>query len=267
MAKADKYTEEELENFVRAIKDASVAIAEKNPRHYIVSLNGGLPLFDILGLIDRDVNPDQAVYFPGSSKINNSAQVLTRCFTNLFLEKQDETSEARPLISLDEVVSGHSVKRVMNAWNKASREIARSNLGNSHKQRDYVEAEAKKLRGLFPLFVFGIREVRKDGKTVMNREYLNGVKGGQILEFPTKRIITMDDLDYQTVRFDHPRTSGFKGQCYFPKVKEIVLSREYLSLLKSVAKMVGVDPESVEPHRARVESDCEKYSTKPKKSK
>lgn len=257
----EKYTSEDLESFVTAIRNASLAIAKINPAHYIISLHGSLPLFDILAMTDRDVKSDKAVYFPGASKIKDSSEVLTRCFENFFLEKQDERDDVRPLASIDEVVSGGSIARVLNAYHSASRKVARINLGNSQKLREDVEKASKQLREQFPLVIYGIREMRQEG-TKMNSEYLERIGRGEVLEFPTKKIITMDDLDYQTVEFDHPNSSGFAGQCYFPKIKKIVISAEYRDLISDVAKFIGIDPNTVELARARVSSDCDKYAKK-----
>jgi hypothetical protein len=219
-------------------------------------------LFDILCINNRDVDKDAAVYFPGSSKIKDSYKVLTNCFCNFITEKQYETNEPRNLASLDEIVSGGSVSRIINAYNSASRLVARSNLSVSEKQREQIEAEADSIRKQFPLMIYGIKEVREKG-TEMKAEYLNKVQRGEVLEFPTKRIITMDNEDYQTVKFAHPNSSGFNGQCgFYPKVQEIVLTEPYLSLLSDVARLIGLDPESVNPARSRVMSDCAKYSAK-----
>ena len=257
------YTNEELEDFVNAIRKSAIAIKRMHPAFYMVSLNGGLPLFDIMAIIDRDINPDNAIYFPGSSKIKNSAKILTNCFENFFLEKQDETKGVRPIASLDEVVSGHSIERLFNAYNSASRKVSRALLGNSQKQREGVETESEKLRERFPLFVYGVRETRSDKKLRMNNNYLAKVKKGEVLEFPTNKIITMDDLDFQTIKFSHPDSSGFNGQGYFPKVDQIVMKRPYIELLGDIAILIGVDPYTIDPSRARVASDCEEYSRKP----
>lgn len=259
---AYKYSEDQLKDFVEAIRDASVAIDSKNPSYYLVSLNGGLPLFDILTIVDRNVDPGKAIYFPGSSKIQNSAQVMTRCFENFFLERQDLSDEQKRIVSLDEVVCGSSVERLFNAYNAASRKIARANLGNSQREREHIEAESAKLRNHFPLSVFGIKEIR-DKRVKMNTDYLKRVKNGEVMEFPTGKILTMDDPDYETVEFDHPNSSGFSGQGYFPKVRALVLRDSYLNLLGDVSRLSGVNPESINPVRARVSSDCAKYSQKP----
>ncbi len=258
----EKYTGEQLTSFVNAIRDAAPVIAKRNPAHYIISLHGSLPLFDILTMVDRTVDTDRAVYFPGSSRINNSADILTRCFENFFLERQDETDKVRHLASIDEVVTGASVSRVLNAYHSASRKVARGVLGSSQELKDGVEKEAQKIRRHFPIVVYGIKEVRTEG-VKMKADYLNKVKGGEVLEFPTLRIITMDDPDYQTIEFDHPTSNGFAGQCFYPRVKNIISSKIYLDLLSDVARMLGIDPDSIEPHRARIASDCEKYSKKP----
>lgn len=258
----EKYNLDQLSSFVTAIRDAGLGIQGIHPSYYLVSLNGGLPLFDVLNLVDRTVDSDKAIYFPGSSKINNSAEVLTRCFENFFLERKDQGLDRNPIASLDEVVSGRSVERLVNAYNAASRRIARSHLGGSQKQQEFVEKEARELREQFPLYVFGIREARPAGNK-MDQKYLNRVKAGEVMEYPASKIITMDDHDFETIRFDHASSSGSVGHIYYPRVKEVVFTSQYRQFLDDVARFVGVDPETVNPARLRVSSDCEKYSKKP----
>lgn len=258
-----KYTDKELDSFINAIINARDKIKELNPGYYIVSLVGGLPLFDILGIVDKDLDTDLAFYFSGSSKIYNSKRVLTNCFTNFFLEKQDEVSERCPLASLDEVVGGHSVERLFNAYNAASREAARYNLKRHETVplAHLVDDEAVHLTNKFPLRVFGIKDTRNLGRK-MSREYERRKGEGEILEFPVKKIITMDDLDYSIVEFEHPKSSGWTSG-YYPKVKEIKRTREYEHLLRDVAMKIGSDPEKINLDRARIFSDCERYSKKP----
>jgi len=256
-----KYTREELESFVEGIRGAAVKIRELNPGYHIVSLNGGLALFDVLGIVDIDVDSDRAFYFPGSSRIQNSKEVLTRCFENFFLEKQDEVNERCALASLDEVVGGHSVERVVNSYNAASKRVARFNLRGTERRKGDVEDEAYTLRENFPLTIFGIKDMRNTGRR-MSREYSSRVDSGDILEFPVKKIITMDDIDYEIVRFAHPESSGFSGQGYYPRVKEITRTSEYNALLRDVAGYVGADPDKIHLDRARIISDCDKYSRK-----
>jgi len=130
----EKYSREELESFVDGILDASRTmkrvyedIAVKTVKYgeeiespfYLVNLHGSLPLFDILSIVDPSVDVDRAIYFPGSSRIQRSRDVLRYCFENFFWEKQDETNARTPVFSLDEVVGGHSVERVINSYNSA----------------------------------------------------------------------------------------------------------------------------------------------------
>jgi hypothetical protein len=255
-----KYTREELEDFVSAISAASESIHEYDPFFYLVSLNGGLPLFDILQIVStREIDPAQAIYFPGSSKIRNSKEVLKNCFINFFLENQHAQLGQRKIASLDEVVGGHSVCRTLNAYDRALHEVAKYNIQTS--DRSKLEQEVKRLRQEFPLKIFAIKDTSKSRK--MSKEYLLRKKQGQILEFSTRRIITMDDPDYQTVEFQHPNTSGWSGMGYLPRIEALVISRPYMDLLHDIAMLVGKDPEDIDVSRARVRTHCEHYSKKP----
>lgn len=262
-----KYTNEELDSFINGIIEARDEIKKWNPGYYIISLVGGLPLFDILGIVDKDLDTDLAFYFPGSSKIDDSKRVLRNCFINFFLEKQDEVCEKAPLASLDEVVGGHSVERLFNAYYSAARQVTIYNLkkGGAIPLAHLADDELHSLTEKFPLRAFGIRDTRnlkRKKRIKMSREYKKRRTRREILEFPVDKIITMDDLDYKVVEFDHPGSSGWTSG-YYPRVKEIIRTREYDSLLRDIAMKIGTDPEKINLERSRVISDCEKYVRKP----
>lgn len=256
-----KYTREELEDFVKAILRASDSIREYDPDAQIVTLNGGLLLYDVMYVASpREIDTETAVYFPGSSRIKDSRRILRNCFINFLLERQhDDIEGPRRIASLDEVVGGHSVCRVLNSYDYAIREVAKYNIG---KDRNKIDEEARRLREMFPFKIFGISDYSKSRRR--GREYNLRKRKGQIVEFPTKRIITMDDPDFETVRFSHSNTTGWRGIGYLPKIESIILSRKYMDFLHDVARMVGKNPADVDVPRARVRSDCEFYSRKPR---
>lgn len=259
----EKYTRDELIDFVDGIRRAAADIRILNPSYYVVSLNGGLPLFDISTIVDSSIDTRNAVYFPGSSRIKDCEEVLTRCFENFFLEQQDrgDAENPRNLVSLDEVVGGHSVGRLFNCYQSASRIIAKHNLYGNEARKGAIDEEAYDLRTQFPLKVFGIRDMRKEIR--MRNEYKRRVQDGEIKEYKVPKIITMDDPDYQTVEFAHPRSSGFSGVGYYPKVEKTVRTAFYDELLRDVAGYIGTDPNDIHLDRSRIISDCEKYSRKP----
>jgi hypothetical protein len=277
-----KYNDRQLESFVTGIRHVSESmkdvLAETKKRigrknrvdfpTYVVNIHGSLPLFDILNIVDPGVDVDRAVYFPGSSRIKNSGGVLRNCFENFLWNRQDETDEVNPLFSIDEVVGGHSVERAVNAYNAAVRRVAKQNLKDIERRKGDIEEAAYELRTQFPLTIFGIKDTR-DLKRRMNKRY-GQLRSGRnrdkiIYEFPVKKIITMDDPDFETIRFKRPTSSGHaSGQGFYPKVEEIVFPRAYTDLLHDVAMSIGEDPKMIDPSRARVRTDCETYSKKPK---
>src|SRR3989344_3497431 len=95
-----KYSEEEFKSFLEGMRKAADLVRAKSPDLYLISLNGGGPLFDILRIINRDVQESSAIYFPVSSKIMDCGEVITRCWENLFLEKKDETHNQRKILSI-----------------------------------------------------------------------------------------------------------------------------------------------------------------------
>ena len=122
-------------------------------------------------------------------------------------------------------------------------------------------SETRRLSRLFKLKVFGIKEKREGIE--MSSAYLKKLREGSIEEFPTGRIITMDDPDYRTIEFGRPDSSGWSGQGYFPRVKKIVIEGTYMDLLEGVARIIGIDPSSVDVARANVRTHCDNYSKKP----
>jgi hypothetical protein len=278
----EKYTREELLSFIDGIRGASAKMKSVyseleerareedrgiEPPCYIINLHGSLPLFDILTIIDPNVDTDRAVYFPGSSRIQKSKEVLRRCFENFLWEKQDEVGNQTPLFSLDEVVGGHSVERMINAYNAALRRVAKENLKGTERRKGDIDEVSYDLRNQFPLYVMGIKDSRNLCRN-MNRRYLvlsNSSNPDRVVqEFPVKKIITMDDPDFETIRFQHPVSSGWTPENgYYPRIAEVCEKRPYMDLLHDVARFVGADPEMVDPSRARVSTHCDRYSQKP----
>ena len=123
------------------MQKAAGLVRALNPNIYMVSLNGGQPLFDVLTIADRNVDPSLAVYFPISSKIMDSGRIAERCFTNLLLERQNQGSEPQRILSLDEVVSGGSVSKILNAYDTALRIVGKHNVGKHDRPAITKEVE------------------------------------------------------------------------------------------------------------------------------
>ncbi|MBS3081026.1 hypothetical protein J4221_06120 [Candidatus Pacearchaeota archaeon] len=280
----EKYSREDLESFVNGIISASKSMRYIHSRsqktlqeidnpYYVVNLHGSLPLFDVLTIVDQDIDVDRAVYFPGSSRIQNSSDILRYCFENFLWEKQYETDKTSPLFSIDEVVGGHSVERVVNAYNSAIRRIATQNLRGTERRKRDIEEVSFDLKQQFPLYIFGIRDLARFRNRIKNRENMNKRylelsnprnENRVIYEFPVKKIITMDDPDFELIEFKHPTSSGWKPSSgYYPKIDSLKFSHYYMDLLHDIARIVGVNPETVDPSRARIRTHCERYSKKP----
>jgi hypothetical protein len=259
--KTQHYTRGDFEDFMDGIKRASSVVRTLSPDIYMVSLNGGQPLFDLLTVSDRDIDPLLAVYFPMSSKIKNSAKVAERCFTNLFLERQHQgQDQPQVIVSLDEVVSGGSVDKILNAYDSATRIVAKYNIGRH--DRGEISKEARSLAQQFPLKIIGMKETR-DGVRFA-KKYCGHVNKGRVHEVPVRRILTMDDPDMHIPSFDHPTSSGWNGQGYFPTVGDLKITTKYLEFLQEAARYFGVDPSTVSPQGiARIREHSTRYSAKP----
>jgi len=258
-----KYTDKELNSFIDGIRDAGEKMREWNPSYYMIPLQRGLPLFDILTMLDLDIDPDLAFYFPASGKIKDSKKVLTNCYENFLLEKQDEEIERCPISSIDEVVGGHSVEKTFNAYTAACKNVVRHNLrrNNMDPISRLIDEETEYLKNKFPLRVFGIKDTRNLKR--MSEKYKDNLNIGNILEFPVDKIITMDDMDYGLIEFKHLESSGSNDGVYYPGVKNILRSEAYENLLKDIAKRIGTDHEKIQLERSRIISDSNTYSKKP----
>lgn len=263
LAMERKKYKELFEDFVEGIKNASKKIKEIGPDYLIVSLNGGLPLYDSLTIIDRDFDdPSMVVYMPTSSKFKDSVPLTRRCFENLLSEKLDESDKSRKFVSLDEILSGGSVARLLNSYHFASRQIAKKNLQKYGKQpvQKIIDEEAEKIRERMSYQIVGLREQRPELK--MKNEYIKNVKEGLISEIPVSKIITLDNKDVQIIEWLKPRDAQF----YLPKIVNFQIKISYLNFLESIATYVGVDPENVGPKNLeKIKNDCEKYSKKSRK--
>ena len=261
-------TKELFEDFIKALKEAGEKIKEEDPNYLLVTLNGGLPLYDALTIIDRDIekDPNKVFYFPTSSKIKDSGKIVRNCFENFLIDKFNESDKIRKIVSLDEVLGGGSVCRLLNGYHYASRQMAKRNLKelNQKIEQTDIDNEAEKIRKRMPYKIIGLKESRSSVK--ISHEYKNHVKEGTIKEIPIKKIITLDDPDVQIIEWDHPGSTGWSGGNYRPRVKEFIIKESYLNFLRSVAAYVGVDPERVGPQNLeKIRSDCLKYSKKPPK--
>jgi len=262
------YTKEQFNSFLEAMVLANKRIKEENPSLLLVTLNGGLPIYDCLTIINPELDDStRVVYFPASSTIMDCKTVTEHCFENLLSERIDHSDKPRKIVSVDEVVSGGSVSRLINAYESATRQIARKNLRGNDKpsKQNEINQEAKVMQGLMPYQIVGLKQPRPG--VVMSHEYEEHVKQGYIFEIPVPKIITMDNTDIQIIEWDHPSTSGYHGDKFWPRVRGFNVKNSYLDFLRSVAAYIGINPDTVGPKNLeRIRSDCAKYSKKPQKS-
>lgn len=260
-----------FEDFIKNLKIAGEKINAIYPQYLMISLNGGLPLYECLKLVDREISnrlddTNNVVYFPASSKIFDSKQVIKNCFENFLNEKLDESDARRRIVSLDEVISGGSVGRLLNGYHYASRQMAKRNLrkGSKEATQEAIDKEAYEIRERMPYTIIGLREMRSNSS--VGPEYKKYVEAGTIIEIPTAKILTLDNPDVQILDWDHPNSSGYVGDKFWPRIKGFTVKDSYLDFLKSVAAYVGVDPETVgcPKNLEKIRADCAKYSKKPK---
>ena len=90
------------------------------------------------------------------------------------------------------------------------------------------------------------------------KEYEEFKSRGRIIPVSVSQIITMDNPDYCPPRFEMSCSNGDYAR-FSPKVKDFVITPQYVDFLRSVAKVIGRDPDKVAPVNMKAILDSSKY--------
>ncbi|MEA3329577.1 MAG: hypothetical protein U9Q06_02425 [Nanoarchaeota archaeon] len=114
-----------LKSYADAMMDASSIITQLNPDFIVAPMLGSIPFIDAMAIVDSNFDPTKVVYMPASSRIKEINNVMKNWYTNFLEDIVDFPYEFPRIVGIDEVVSGSSVTRCMNAVDIASNRIRR----------------------------------------------------------------------------------------------------------------------------------------------
>lgn len=243
----DPHDTRTIEGMVRAFEEVSRIIKAEQPDGLIAPMLGAVPFIDILNIIDDEFPNDKVEYVPASNKIYRLREVLRGAFGSL-IEAYAPTGGY--FLSLDEVVSGNSLVRVYKQFDAARNDHATKKTKEVYgPQTDFRREEVQAYRqGLVEKIKYksiGIVDpkLERQGK-LQNREYLSLVQQGVVIPVMTQGIVTMDRTGFFPAQYSQGQ-DGEGNQIYLPRVERFEVQGEYLTFLRTVAGIVGKDPDKV----------------------
>lgn len=236
-----------IENFVRALEQASQIIQRENPDCIIAPMFGAVPFIDCLNIIDGEFPNHKVIYVPASNKVHRLKDVLRGTFENVI---DEFAPDGGTFLSIDEVVSGNSLMRVYKQF-----DAARTNYANKKTVAVYgddadftkktVHTFRDAVRDSIQYKSIGIVDSRMDkGKKQRNPEYEKLVAEGIVIPVETPCIVTMDRVDFFPAQYK--RSHDTEGKTvYLPVIEGFTIAPEYTNFLTTVAAIVGKDPDMV----------------------
>ena len=239
-----------IERMVAAFEQVADVIREQNPDCIIAPMMGAVPFIDILNIIDPDFPNDKVEYVPASSKLYRMRDVLRSAFGNLI---EAYAPDQGLFLSLDEVVSGNSLVRVYKQFETARNEYAmkktRTVFGeDTDFRKDGTKAFYQELCASIKYKSIGVVDpkLQRQGK-IQNKEYQEIVERGIVIPVETQGIVTMDRTDFFPAQYKKEQDDT---GAYFtlPVVESFQVSADYLTFLRTVAGIVGKNPDEVTVH-------------------
>jgi len=246
----DPNEERNIEDFVENLEKVSEKIKEEKPDCIIAPMMGAIPFIDILNIIDENFPNEKVEYIPASSKIYKMREVLRESFKNLIRNYYSEDSK---FLSLDEVVSGNSLKRIYKQFDAARTEIANQktieDFGDKVNFREKnVQDYRNQIINSLQYKSIGIVDSKKRrlGEK-MNKEYEELVNKKIAIPINTNCIVTMDRVNYFPVKYKKYKNKEDED-IILPVVEKIEITGEYMNFLGKVAQIVGKNPEDQTIH-------------------
>ncbi len=100
-----------IENFANAVVKLSEAIVAENPDLIIYSLRGSVPIADFLRIANPSISTYTSEYMPASNSISETDFLIREWIKNA-LKEYAVCGEILNIVSVDEIMSGHSVSRI-----------------------------------------------------------------------------------------------------------------------------------------------------------
>lgn len=151
------------------------------------------------------------------------------------------------LDELDALSDNRYAPDIATLRNRVSEGVYRghSDLARSD-SRIFTDFARQSLAGKLLYRTIGIEDSKAIGKRTPGYEALK--EKGLVLPVPVKTILTMDDQRYCPVVLEQIPPCGRGGYIKFsPRVKEFVVSPEYMEFLGTLATYVGRNPQEVAP--------------------
>ena len=236
-----------IEALVKALEKVSEIIKGKEPDCIIAPMMGAIPFIDMLNIIDEEFPNHKVEYVPASNKIHRLRPVLRGAFASLI---EGYAPNGGSFLSLDEVVSGNSLVRVYKQFDAARNNYATMKTKEVYGpetdfQRKEVLAFQQNLIDRIDYNSVGIVDPKLDRlKKKQNHEYLQLLERKIVTPVPTSGIVTMDRTGFFPAQYVQAQEPNGRT-VYLPVVETFNVSNEYLNFLRTVAGIVGKNPDEV----------------------
>ncbi len=219
-------------------------------------------------------SPEKFPTFLGIDEVVSGQSVL-RCFKMIDFATQKKRKEIRQdlverLHSKDLEKALQSLREIdILTENEKSYELGE--IRNGLQQRIYKEnSEQAKIDSKYAVSLIKENLEKKliyrtigieDSKCLNRSKKYEELKDKErIISIPVPQIITRDNPDYCPPRFEINKGSGYAK--FSPKVKDFVVTSQYLGFLRDVAKIIGKDPDKVAPVNMNSILNSSKYLDK-----
>ena len=212
-----------MDNFASAIRKLSEKIIEENPDLIIYSLRGAVPIADFLRIVNPTIATFQSEYMPASSSISETDFLIKEWIKNALIEYVVR-GENLKVVSIDEIMSGHSVSRVLRGMKHGRSEFRIETAIEQHES----DIDFKSL-GLLDL------RHKKSGKEYL-KPYLKLLKESMVFPIEVDQNIVMDHPKFNPLILEKNEDDPLH---YLPTFKSYEMTPEYLDLLKAFSLSLG----------------------------
>jgi len=250
---ADKNIDKSLiEDFISGLYKVNDFITEFDPDIVIFPIRGAVPINDMLRIIDRNnILSRDTEYLYSSSSVYRVNDVIRDSFKNL-LKEYHVPGEKIKILTIDEVVSGHSLAREAKYIRMGLLDYINSNPYLSEKNLEDIVLKS--------VAIVDTR-YQKQGKP-LQKGYLKMLKQDLVYEVPVRENIVMDKPQYCPVKMKRKDL-----HTYYPEMERFEVSIDYLNLLRYVASVVGENLKLVPLQNPEAVHSSERFVPEKYKSK
>ncbi|MFH1972580.1 MAG: hypothetical protein ABIJ18_03835 [archaeon] len=236
-----------IEDFVRALERANQIIEDQKPDCIIAPMFGSVPFIDVMNVINDNFPNEKVQYVPASNKVHRLREVLRSVFENVI---NNVAPHGGSFLSIDEVISGNSLKRVYKQF-----DAARTNYANIKTKEFFgpsvdfreenVQAYRDAIKDSISYKTIGIvdSKLQREGKE-LNETYQSLLEQKIVIPIETTQIVTMDRVGFFPAKYRMDKDSEGK-RVYLPVVDEFNISQEYIDFLHVVSEILGKNRDSV----------------------